>query len=82
MLIEILYNNIQQNDKVLTSERVVAVENHPSHVSVTTTTGKTYTGSFVVGGDGIHSTIRQQMWKEARESDPTWFETSEADGNV
>jgi 2-polyprenyl-6-methoxyphenol hydroxylase-like FAD-dependent oxidoreductase len=82
MLIQTLYGHIQQKDKILTSERVVTVKNHPSHVSVITERGNTYTGTFVVGGDGIHSTVRQQMWDEAEKTDPTWFDKSEANGRV
>ncbi|KAJ6007764.1 hypothetical protein N7540_011740 [Penicillium herquei] len=76
-LIQILYDNIEQKDKILTSERVTSIENHPSHVSITTKSGKTFTGSILVGGDGIHSTVREKMWEEAKKSDPAWFDPSE-----
>ncbi|KAG0158292.1 hypothetical protein PDIDSM_5805 [Penicillium digitatum] len=55
MLIEVLFEKIQNKAKVLTSQRVQSVENGTSSVTVTTTTGQTYTGSIVVGADGIHS---------------------------
>ncbi|KAJ5701737.1 hypothetical protein N7488_009285 [Penicillium malachiteum] len=76
-LIQILYDHIKQKDRVLTSEPVVSIENHSSHVSVTTKAGKTFTGSILVGGDGIHSTVREKMWEEANKSDPTWFDPAE-----
>lgn len=82
MLIQILYDNIRQKNKVLLSERVVSVKTHPSHASVTTKKGQTYTGAFVVGGDGIHSTVRQKMWEEARKIDPTWFDPNEEECTV
>lgn len=82
MLIQILYDHIQQKDKILTSQRVVSIENHPWHVSVTTKTGETFTGSILVGGDGIHSTVRQEMWKEAQTEDPGYFDPNEDDGKV
>lgn len=80
MLIQVLYDKIQQKDKILTSERVVTVTNHSSHVAVTTQSGKEFTGTFVVGADGIHSTVRQQMWESAQNLDPTWIDPSEQDG--
>ena len=80
MLIQILYDHIQQKDKILTSQRVVSIENHPWHVSVTTKTGEKFTGSLLVGADGIHSTVRQEMWKEAQKEDPEWFDANEEDG--
>lgn len=80
MLIQALYDKIQQKHKVLTSERVIKVENHPTHVAVETNSGKTFTGSFVIGADGIHSTVRQQMWETAQKIDPTWIDPAEKDG--
>ncbi|KAJ5995781.1 hypothetical protein N7481_002758 [Penicillium waksmanii] len=79
MLIQILYDKIQQKDKILTSERVVTVKNHPTHVAITTQSGKEFTGTFVVGADGIHSAVRQQMWESAQKLDPTWIDPSEKD---
>ncbi|KAJ5094293.1 hypothetical protein N7456_010154 [Penicillium angulare] len=78
MLIQILYDNIRQKDKILLSERIVSVKTHTSHASVITKEGKEYSGAFVVGGDGIHSTVRHQMWDQAQKVDPTWFDQNEA----
>ncbi|KAJ5782517.1 hypothetical protein N7457_004291 [Penicillium paradoxum] len=77
MLIEILYEKIQDKSKVITSQRVNTVETGSSGVTVTTTTGETYTGSIIVGADGIHSKVRQEMWKAAEKVDPTWIDPSE-----
>ncbi|CRL20782.1 Aromatic-ring hydroxylase-like [Penicillium camemberti] len=65
MLVEVLYEKIQDKSKVITSQRVQSIENGTSSVTVTTTTGETYTGNIVVGADGIHSKVRQEMWKAA-----------------
>lgn len=80
MLIQILYDKIEDKSKVLTSERVVAIENALPHVTVTTQMGNSYTGDIVVGADGIHSTVRKQMWQEAQRTDPTWIDPSERNG--
>ncbi|KAI9926177.1 hypothetical protein MW887_004640 [Aspergillus wentii] len=77
MLIQILYDKIEDKSKVHTSERVASVVNSDSHVTVTTEGGKSYTGDIVVGADGVHSTVRQEMWKEANKSDPTWIDPAE-----
>lgn len=77
MCIQILYDEIQGKSKILTSEKVVTVQNASSHVTVTTKTGNSYTGDMLVGADGIHSTVRQQMWQKSQEIDPTWIDPSE-----
>lgn len=80
MLIQILYDAIQDKSKVLTSERVMTVQNDPSSVTVTTGTGRKFVGDLVVGADGIHSKVRQQMWEESRKTDPNWIDSSEDQG--
>lgn len=77
ILVQTLYDHIQDKSKVLTSEKVVTVKNSPSHVTVTTSTGKSFTGDMVAGADGINSTIRQKMWEESQSIDPTWIDPSE-----
>ncbi|KAE8322239.1 hypothetical protein BDV39DRAFT_209999 [Aspergillus sergii] len=39
--------------------------------------GQFYKGDIIVGADGIHSTVRRQMWEEARETDPSWIDPPE-----
>lgn len=66
MVIQVLYDTIQDKSKVLTSKRVTAVENMDTSIMVTTRDGSTYSGDILVGADGIHSTVRQQMLLAAR----------------
>lgn len=80
MLIEVLYEKIQDKTKVVTSQRVQTIENGTSGVTITTTSGQTYTGNIVVGADGIHSKVRQEMWKAAEKIDPTWIDPTEKSG--
>ncbi|KAE8377206.1 hypothetical protein BDV26DRAFT_305041 [Aspergillus bertholletiae] len=84
MLIQILYDKIQDKSKVLTSQRVQSVHTSESHVTVITKEGQTYAGDIVVGADGIHSTVRRQMWEEAKEKDSSWIDPSEenVEGNL
>ncbi|KAJ5356786.1 Monooxygenase FAD-binding [Penicillium concentricum] len=77
MLIEVLYGKIQDKSKVITSQRVQSIENGTSSATVTTATGQTYTGNMVIGADGIHSKVRQEMWKAAGKVDPTWIDPKE-----
>jgi 2-polyprenyl-6-methoxyphenol hydroxylase-like FAD-dependent oxidoreductase len=81
MLIQILYDKIQNKSKVLTSERVVSVQQSQSSATAVTENGRSFTGDMVVGADGIHSKVRQQMWQEARKVDLTWIDPAEEQGS-
>lgn len=65
MLLKILYDNLKHKDRVLTNKRVVHVEMSPTGVLVTTEDGSSYSGDILVGGDGVHSKVRQEMWRIA-----------------
>lgn len=80
MLIQILYDKIQDKSKILTSQRVATVQQSPSSATVITENGRSFTGDMVVGADGIHSKVRQQMWQEAQKADPTWIDPTEEQG--
>ncbi|GAD92949.1 hypothetical protein PVAR5_1548 [Paecilomyces variotii No. 5] len=77
MLIQILHDAIRDKSKILTSQRVMNVHNDTSGVTVTTETGQSFVGDIVVGTDGIHSKVRQEMWEESRKTDPNWIDSSE-----
>ncbi|KAI8217131.1 FAD-dependent monooxygenase andE [Colletotrichum sp. SAR 10_86] len=77
MLLQILYDNLKQKVKVLTNKRVVHVETSSTGVVVKTEDGSTYAGDILVGGDGVHSKVRQEMWRIASVSDPTAFPPEE-----
>lgn len=50
-----------------------------NNATVTTKDGDTFTGDLVVGADGIHSKIRQQMWRVANDIEPATFEMEESE---
>ena len=61
-VLQTLYNKIQDKSKILTGKRVKAIDSSdPTVVKVITTDGSIYSGDIVVGADGIHSTVRQEM---------------------
>lgn len=61
MVIDVLYKNIRQKDKVLTSRRVVGFEMDDDGVSVECQDGSVHWGSILIGADGIRSTVSRQM---------------------
>ncbi|WXC50617.1 hypothetical protein QX201_010294 [Fusarium graminearum] len=72
-VIQVLFDSLKYKDRVLTSKRVNVVEHGGDHVTVHTTDGSKYTGDVVVGADGIHSKVRQEMWRIANDAKSDLF---------
>lgn len=62
-LVDILYQNLADKSKVYTSCDAVKVEYLEHGARVETQNKRVFTGSIVVGADGVHSRIRQEMWR-------------------
>ncbi|KAL2068087.1 hypothetical protein VTL71DRAFT_16185 [Oculimacula yallundae] len=60
-LLKVLYSNIKDKTKVLTSKRVTDVQISASGVTATCGDGSSYDGDLIVGADGIHSVVRGKM---------------------
>lgn len=82
MLLQILYDNIRDKSKILTNKRVVMAKLTHGGVQVTIADGTTVPGDILVGADGVHSTIRQEMWKLAGNLSPEHFDPSEHEGET
>ncbi|RDK37768.1 FAD/NAD(P)-binding domain-containing protein [Aspergillus phoenicis ATCC 13157] len=65
-LLEVLYNNIADKSKVLPGKRVASVTHTDEGVDVVTTDGSTYSADIIVGTDGTHSKLRQEMARYAK----------------
>lgn len=55
---------------IRTSAKVVAVDEDEEGVKVRLEDGSMVEGDFVVGADGVYSTVRELMWSKAREKVP------------
>ncbi|KAI5362502.1 putative FAD-binding domain, FAD/NAD(P)-binding domain superfamily [Septoria linicola] len=72
-LIQILYDNLKNKNRVLVNQEINRVESHDKGVRVTTSNGQIFTGKVIVGADGIHSAVRKEMWRLGSQADPvTW----------
>ncbi|KAL4816218.1 hypothetical protein BDW67DRAFT_185042 [Aspergillus spinulosporus] len=74
MVIQVLFDSLRYKNRVLTNKRVNHVEHGENKVYVHTQDGFVYSGDIVVGADGIHSTIRQEMWRIAHEAKSGLFQ--------
>ncbi|KAF4967046.1 hypothetical protein FSARC_5337 [Fusarium sarcochroum] len=77
MLLQVLYDNIKDKSKILTNKRVVRMELLDGGVQAVTSDGTLISGDILVGADGVHSTIRHEMWNLAASSDPGHFDPKE-----
>ncbi|SCV54223.1 related to hydroxylase [Fusarium fujikuroi] len=77
MLLQVLYKNLKHKDRVLTKKRVTRVELVEGGVQAYTRDGSVYEGDIVVGADGIHSAVRDEMWRLGKEQSPGYFPEDE-----
>jgi 2-polyprenyl-6-methoxyphenol hydroxylase-like FAD-dependent oxidoreductase len=77
MVLQVLYDNIKDKTKVLTNKRVQKVHMTDAGVTVKTSDGSVYQGDILVGSDGIHSTVRDEMWRIANQESPGWIPADE-----
>jgi 2-polyprenyl-6-methoxyphenol hydroxylase-like FAD-dependent oxidoreductase len=66
-VIEVLYGHIQDKSKVLTQKRIMTINITEFGVRVVTKDGSTYEGDIIIGADGVNSTVRKEMERNANE---------------
>lgn len=65
-----LYKHVPEKSKVLVGKKVVKVVHSDTGVRVITKDGEEFAGDVVVGVDGAHSIVRQEMWALADKLSP------------
>lgn len=81
MLLQALFQNINDKSKIRTNKKVVDITLHASSVEARTKDGDMFTGDILVGADGIHSSVRKEMWRLANAMEPGYIPQSEDTGN-
>ncbi|OQD97819.1 hypothetical protein PENSOL_c011G01140 [Penicillium solitum] len=71
-LIQLLYDHLEDKSKVHAGhgKKVIRVAHSTDGVEVFTEDGSSYSGDVVVGCDGIHSSVRSEMWRHAELNHP------------
>jgi 2-polyprenyl-6-methoxyphenol hydroxylase-like FAD-dependent oxidoreductase len=62
-LLRILYGSITNKENILVGKRVSRIDHFQDGVAVQCEDGTLYQGTVVVGADGVHSIVRQEMWR-------------------
>jgi FAD dependent monooxygenase len=63
-------SRLKNKDKVLVNKRVTRIKHGLNSVSVICADGSEFVGDIVVGADGIHSRVRQEMQRLSDEETP------------
>ncbi|KAJ9481899.1 hypothetical protein VN97_g11557 [Penicillium thymicola] len=61
-MLEILYENYPDHRNIRLGERVTKIESCGNEAIVRTSKGSVYRGNLIVGADGVHSKVRQEIW--------------------
>ncbi|KAI1491191.1 FAD binding domain protein [Biscogniauxia mediterranea] len=78
-LLQILYDNLQNKKRVLLNKRIVRIDHVDGGVDVITKDGEKFSGTLVVGADGINSVVRSEMWRIGNKLQPGYFPLGEED---
>ena len=78
--ISLWHARVKQKSKVLLNKRITKVQQLALGVQVITQDSSKYSGNILVGADGIHSTVRREMWRIADELQPGSFPRSDRTG--
>jgi 2-polyprenyl-6-methoxyphenol hydroxylase-like FAD-dependent oxidoreductase len=65
-----LWDNLRDKSKILISRQVVKIVCGADQVAVTTDDGSVFHGDIVVGADGVHSKVKQEMQRIAAAEAP------------
>jgi 2-polyprenyl-6-methoxyphenol hydroxylase-like FAD-dependent oxidoreductase len=64
-VLHILAKHIKDHDKLHLRKRIIHAEECQDGVKVSCNDGTFYEGQVLVGADGVHSTVRREMWRVA-----------------
>ncbi|KAF4334071.1 FAD NAD(P)-binding domain protein [Fusarium beomiforme] len=70
VLLETLFENIQDKGKVLMNKNIVDIEHKSDGVIVRCDDGSSFRGDILAGADGVRSKTREELWKLAKPIQP------------
>lgn len=63
-----MYGQLKDKSKILLSKKVASIQHNRDSVTVKCQDGTDFTGDVVIGADGIHSRVRREMQRYAKET--------------
>jgi hypothetical protein len=72
-----MYENLNDKSKIKLRQRIAKVDHREDGVTVTCEDGTTVSGDVLVGCDGVHSVVRNEMWRLAHLHEQKSFDPSD-----
>lgn len=76
-VISALYKHVPDKTKVLHGKKITRVDHFDDRVVAQCKDGSSYTGDIIIGADGVHSLVRQEMWRHANLASPGFIPKSQ-----
>ena len=64
-MLDILYTHLPDKTKVLLGKRISKVDHSTYGIVAHCEDGSSYHGDVIAAVDGVHSTVRHEMWRHA-----------------
>ncbi|ETI28406.1 hypothetical protein G647_00855 [Cladophialophora carrionii CBS 160.54] len=77
LLLATLYDNNNDKRNLLLNKRVSRIDHNHKTATVQCKDGTTYTGDVIVGADGVHSIVRQEMFRHLEVNEPHLLDPSD-----
>ncbi|KAH8647014.1 hypothetical protein BGZ61DRAFT_501288 [Ilyonectria robusta] len=65
ILLQALFDNVQDESKILTRKNIVEIDHQPHGITVRCDDESSFEGNILVGADGVASRAREELWKLA-----------------
>lgn len=64
-LLCVLHKHVQEKERLLVNQKIIRVDNFEDRVVVKTSAGDVFEAQAIIGADGVRSTVRKEMWRNA-----------------
>lgn len=68
-LLCVLHKHIREKKRLLVNQKITRVDGFEDKVIVHTSAGNVFEAQMIVGADGVRSTVREEMWRNAKIAD-------------
>lgn len=66
-----LYKHVREKHRLLNNQKIVHIDNLEDRAVVQTKAGDVFEAQVVIGADGVRSTVRKEMWRNAAVAGPS-----------